>query len=99
NGASDRETAWTGACSGSARLSHPSLFALVPIASVRPVEVVVPDRIVTVPVLVGLGIDRCAVVMPMMLIMTMDVGMPDGFVTMPVALRFTDESPHTEADA
>ena len=81
-----------------ARDSVPSLFVLVPIASVRPVEMVVPDRIVTVPVLVGLGIDRCAVVMPVMLIMTVEVRMLDGFVTMPVAMRFTEQSPHTEAD-
>ena len=64
----------------------------------RRVEMVVPHRIVTVPVLVGLGIDRCAMLVSVMLVMTMNVGVLDGFVTMPVAMRLTDESPHPEAD-
>jgi len=66
--------------------------------AVRHVEMVVPDRIVTVPVPVGLGLDRSGVVMSVMRVMTMDVRMIDGFVTMPVALRFTHESPDTETD-
>lgn len=65
---------------------------------VRHVEMVVRNRIVAVPVPVRLGLDRCAVVMAVMRVMTMDVGMLDGLVVMPVAVRFTDEPPDTEGD-
>jgi hypothetical protein len=58
---------------------------------------VVPERIVTVPVAMRLGIDRRIVVVAVMRVMMMNVGMLDRLVEMPMAVRFTDESPDTEA--
>ena len=62
---------------------------------VRRVEMVVPDRIVAVPMVVWLGIDRRIVVVAVMRVMVMEVGMLDRLVEMPMAVRFTDEPPDT----